>query len=103
MPPLATFERVDPHAPHKPAVPVAELAALEPGEPGAETLAWYPQCTACGHPWSPGLRPAAWLVALPERRSRKPVCQDCADPERARQAVQRRFLSGVEVRVAGTA
>src|SRR3954453_9120899 len=100
--PLATFEAVDPQAPHKPAVPVAELSPLEPGEPDANTLAWYPQCTACGHPWRPGLAPAAWLVLLRDRR-RLPLCPGCAGPERARQAIQRRFLSGVAVRVAGTA
>ena len=101
MPPIATFEAVDPYAPRKPPVPVAELLALEPGEPAADVLDWYPLCTACGHGWGPSLWPAAWLVTLPERQSRKPVCQGCADPERARQAVQRRFLSGAEVRVAG--
>src|SRR4051794_11499598 len=99
MPPPVTFEAVDPHAPQKPPVPVAELAPLESG---AETLAWHSACSGCGHFWSPALWPAAWLVLLPERR-RLPLCPGCADPERARQAVQRRFLSGVEVRVAGTA
>jgi len=102
MPPIATFEAVDPHAPQKPAVPVAELTPLEPGEAESETLAWHPACSGCGHFWSPGLWPAACLVLLPKRRQ-LPLCPGCADPERARQAVQRRFLSGIAVRVAGTA
>ena len=101
MPPLAAFEAVDPSAPQRPAVPVAELTALEPGEPSADLPRWYPLCCGCGRPWGPGLAPAAWLVTLPKRQDRRPVCRGCAESERARQAVQRRFLSGAEIRVAG--
>ena len=48
MPPIATFEAVDPFAPQKPATPVVELTALGPGEPDTNTLAWQGRLVRTG-------------------------------------------------------